>query len=180
MQLQGSGKQFESLSQFTTFFQKCLQSIHLWQGRTVHGTNTPREGDRCSFPVTMMLYHLDTSGYCFKALLPQVNPHALLVSGETGRRCLHFTMFFYIPQGIMVFIFDWDVIQFSSVQSLSRVRLFVTPRIAVRWASLSIANSQSSPKLTSIESVTPSSHLIFRCPLLLLPPNPSQHQSLFQ
>ena len=50
--------------------------------------------------------------------------------------------------------------QFSSVQSLSRVRLFATPWIAARQASLSITNSQSSLRLTSIESVMPSSHLI--------------------
>ena len=48
----------------------------------------------------------------------------------------------------------------SSVQSLSRVQLFVTPWIAARQASLSITNSQSSLRLTSIESVMPSSHLI--------------------
>jgi len=47
-------------------------------------------------------------------------------------------------------------------------------------ASLSITNSWSSLKLMSIESVMPSSHLILCHPLLLLPPNPSQHQSLFQ
>ena len=63
--------------------------------------------------------------------------------------------------------------QFSSVQSLSRVWLFVIPWIAVRQASLSITNSQSSPKLMCIESVMPSSHPIFCCPLLLLPPIPS-------
>ena len=51
-------------------------------------------------------------------------------------------------------------LQFSSVQSLSRVRLFATPWIAARQASLSITNSQTSLKLTSIESVMPSSHLI--------------------
>ena len=62
--------------------------------------------------------------------------------------------------------------QFSSVQSLSCVWLFVTPWITARQASLSITNSQSSPKLTSIESVMPSSHLILCHPLLLLPPNP--------
>ena len=61
------------------------------------------------------------------------------------------------------------VLQFSSVQSLSRVRLFVTPWITVRQASLSITNSQSSLRLTSIESVMPPSHLIFYRPLLLLP-----------
>ena len=60
---------------------------------------------------------------------------------------------------------------FSSVQSLSRVRLFVTPWIAAHQASLSITNSQSSLKLMSVESVMPSSHLICR-PLLLLPPIP--------
>ena len=62
--------------------------------------------------------------------------------------------------------------QFSSVQSLSRVQLFVTPRIAARQASLSITNSRSLPKLTSIESVMPPSHLILCRPLLLLPPIP--------
>ena len=59
---------------------------------------------------------------------------------------------------------------FSSVQSLSRVRLFATPWIAARQASLSIINSGSSLKLMSIESVMPSSHLILCRPLLLLPP----------
>ena len=60
--------------------------------------------------------------------------------------------------------------QFSSIQSLSRVRLFATPRIAAHQDSLSIPNSQSSPRLTSIDSVMPSSHLILCRPLLLLPP----------
>ena len=59
----------------------------------------------------------------------------------------------------------------SSVQLLSRVRLFATPRIAARQASLSITNSRSSLKL--IESVMPSSHLILCCPLLLLPSIPA-------
>ena len=57
---------------------------------------------------------------------------------------------------------------FSSVQSLSRVRLFATPWIAARQASLSITNSWSSLRLTSIKSVMPSSHLILCHPLLLL------------
>ena len=69
---------------------------------------------------------------------------------------------------------------FSSIQSLSHVWLFVTSWIAARQASLSINNSRSSPKLMSIESVMPSSHLILCRPLLLLPPTTSQHQSLFQ
>ena len=59
--------------------------------------------------------------------------------------------------------------QFSSVQSLSCVWLFATPWIAAHQASLSITNSESSLRLTSIESVMPSSHLILCRPLLLLP-----------
>ena len=60
----------------------------------------------------------------------------------------------------------------SSVQSLSRVRLFATPWIAACQDSLSITNSLSSLRLMSIESVMPSSHLILCHPLLLLPPIP--------
>ena len=57
--------------------------------------------------------------------------------------------------------------QFSSVQSLSHVQLFVTPWTSASQASLSITNSQSSLKPMSIESVMPSSHLIFCHPLIL-------------
>ena len=70
---------------------------------------------------------------------------------------------------------DWATelsfsLQFSSVQSLSRVRLFATPWIAARQASLYITNSRSSLRLTSIKTMMSSSHLILGCPLLLLPP----------
>ena len=60
-------------------------------------------------------------------------------------------------------------IQFSSVQSLSHVRLFAIPWAAARQASLSITNSWSPPKPMSIESMMPSNHLILCRPLLLLP-----------
>ena len=63
-------------------------------------------------------------------------------------------------------------IQIRTDQSLSRVRLFATPWIAAHQASLSITNSWSSLRLTSIESVMPSIHLILCRPLLLLPPIP--------
>ena len=63
------------------------------------------------------------------------------------------------------------------VQLLSHVQLFVTPRIAARQASLFITKSRSSPKLMSIESVMPSSHLILCHPLLLLPPIPPTSES---
>ena len=66
----------------------------------------------------------------------------------------------------------------SSVQSLSRVRLFVTPWTAARQAALSITNSQSLLKPMSIELVMPSNHLIL-CRSLLLPLNLSQHMGLF-
>ena len=81
---------------------------------------------------------------------------------------------------------ELKLIQLSSVHSLSRVRLFATPWITARQASLSITNSRSSLKLTSIESVMPSNYLILCHPLLLLPsPSPptlnlSQHQNLFK
>ena len=61
-------------------------------------------------------------------------------------------------------------VEISSVQSLSHVRLSATPRIAAHQTSLSITNSQSSLRLTFIESVMPSSHLIL-CRPLLLPPS---------
>ena len=67
-------------------------------------------------------------------------------------------------------------VQFSSVQSLSRVRLCETPSMAACQASLSITNSWSSLRLTSIESVMPSSHLILCRPLLLLPPIPPSNR----
>ena len=60
----------------------------------------------------------------------------------------------------------------SSVQSLSRVRLFATPWITARQASLSITNSWSLLKIMPIESVMPYSHLILCRPLFLLPPIP--------
>ena len=77
---------------------------------------------------------------------------------------------------VRVIIILWIIIilhcQFSSVQSLSCVQLFATLCIAARQASLSITNSRSSLRLTSIKSVMPSSHLILGRPLLPLSPIP--------
>ena len=71
-------------------------------------------------------------------------------------------------------------VTFSSVQfSRSVVSYTVTPWITAHQASLSITNSRSSLRLTSIKSVIPSSHLILSS-LSPPAPNPSQHQSLFQ
>ena len=69
----------------------------------------------------------------------------------------------------LILLYNHSVL-FSSVQSLSHVRLFAAPWTAAPQASLSITNSQSLPKLMSIESVMPSNHLIL-CHLLLLLPS---------
>ena len=79
---------------------------------------------------------------------------------------------FHIPVNDQYNAFFRDTAQFSSVQSLSCVRLFATPWIAACQASLSITISRSSLKLMSIELVMPSSRLILCRPLLLLPPIP--------
>ena len=101
---------------------------------------------------------------------------------EQWKQCQ--TLLFWVPKSLQMVIAamklktltpwkeSYDQSQFSSVQWLSRVRLFATPWIAARQASLSITNSQSSLRFTSIESVMPSSHLILCRPLLLLPPIP--------
>ena len=81
-----------------------------------------------------------------------------------------FYLFSLEPKAIRYITFL--ALQFSSVQSLSRVWLFATPWITAGQASLSITNSWSSLKLMSIESVMPSSHLILCRPLLHLPPIP--------
>ena len=90
-----------------------------------------------------------------------------------------FLIFHYRPNRKLLFSYYSDklyrwfyLLWIRSDQSLIHVRLFATPWIAARQASLSISNSQSSLRLTSIESMMPSSHLILWCPLLLLPPIP--------
>ena len=75
----------------------------------------------------------------------------------------------WIKQTEALILILFILVQFSSVQSLSRVRLFATLWTAALQASLSITNSQSPPKPMSVESVMPSNHLILCRPLLLLP-----------
>ena len=79
-----------------------------------------------------------------------------------------FLFFFFLAYGFLISTATY-LYQFSSVQSLSLVWLFVTPWTAAWQASLSITYSRSLLKLMSIESVMPSNHLILCCPLLLLP-----------
>ena len=106
---------------------------------------------------------------------PESYSHLLDIwSGERVRR--HFIcLFFYNFQVLLPLMQEerhMNDIQFSSVQSLSRVRLFATPWVAAHQASLSITNSWNPHRFMSIESVMPSSHLILCHPLLLLPPIP--------
>ena len=84
-------------------------------------------------------------------------------------RCQSVSIHQYLLHRIPKILALVSSVQFSSVQSLSRVWLFVTPWSAARQASLFIANSRSLLKLMSSESVMPSNHLILCHPLLLLP-----------
>ena len=91
------------------------------------------------------------------------------------RSSVYTTCILKIISGLFIITMTWKQpsVQFSSVQSLSSVRLFATPWITALQVSLSITNSQSSLRLASIESVMPSSsHLILCHPLLLLAPIP--------
>ena len=95
----------------------------------------------------------------------------LIKTSNNCQKLVHITLiliWLIASKSLNIFMF----LQFSSVQSPSRVQLFVTPWIATRQASLSITNSRSLLKLMPIESLMPSSHLIFCRPLLLLPPIP--------
>ena len=112
---------------------------------------------------------------------------------NTGMGCHAFLQGIFLTQWLNLHLLKWQadslqlshqgrpivLVQFSSVQSLSHVRLFVTPWTPARQASLSITNSQSPPKPMSIESVMPSNHLVLCCPLLLLS-KLYQHQGLFK
>ena len=91
---------------------------------------------------------------------------------ETINNCLHPVFWLQCDSSITLDFCHLTRIQFSSIQSLSRVWIFATPWTTAHKASLSITNSRSSLKLMSIESVMPSSHLILGRPLLLLPPIP--------
>ena len=90
-------------------------------------------------------------------LFTRIGPWSLKNSVEQGENKIQYYVYFK---------------SLSSVQLRNRVQPFVTPCIAACQASLSITNSRSSPKLMSIESMMPSSHLILCRPLLLLPPVP--------
>ena len=118
----------------------------------------------CSLPLLTRLLHV-----CKRIMLGEAGWRVCVLSRQVLCKSK------LIPKQTMYYIKGstcLSSVQSSSFQSLISVRLFATPWIAARQAFLSITNSQSSLRLTSIESVMPSSHLIVGCPLLLLPPIP--------
>ena len=111
----------------------------------------------------ILFIHSSVSGHlgCFH-VLAIVNSAAMNIGVHVSFQIMFFSQ--YMPRvGCRVI---------SSVQSLSRVQLFAIPWIAAHQASLFITISRRSLRLTSIESVMPSSHLILGRPLLLRPPIP--------
>ena len=97
---------------------------------------------------------------------PPGKPLFMVISYEYSDRVRKRQYFLVCPPQIEV---SYKTIQLSSVQSVSHVRLFVTPQTAACQAFLSITNSWSLLKLMSIESVMPSNHFILWHPLLLPP-----------
>ena len=121
---------------------------------------------RCDSPEDTQLVNV---GLTLRTLESQWPPHpSVCCKPESSFECN--CIQWYLNVYCLTFLVICGGYQFSSVQSLSRVRLFVAPWTAARQASPSITNSQSLLKPMSIESVMPSSHLIL-CHPLLLPPS---------
>ena len=112
-----------------------------------------------SFPNLEPVCPMSSSNSCFLTFIQ--------ISQEADKVVWYFHLFKNFSQFVM--IHKVKGFQFSSVQLLSHVWLFVTPWTIAHQASLSITNSRSLPKLMSLDSVRPSNHLIFCRPLLLLP-----------
>ena len=153
---------FNMLSRFVSFSSKEQGSFNFMASVTIHSDFGAQENKIC---------------HCFHFF-----PFYLPWSGGTGAMILVFWILnFKATFSLSFFTFikrlfsssSLSVIRLvSSVQSVSHVRLFVTPWMAAHHSSLSITNSRTSLRLTSIRSVMPSSHLILCRPLLLLPPIP--------
>ena len=133
------------------FIRKCLLSTYAIDSVCPPLTTLPKAGD-FSYTFSLLPLTLDLTPYT-----ESVHVHWEKNKGKTTK------IMFRKQYRKICFLF------FSSVQSLSCVRLFETPWIAAHQASLSITNSRSSLRLTSSESVMPSNHLILCHPLLLLP-----------
>ena len=117
------------------------------------------------------LFFIYGAGTWRTLLIPLLPRAPSLLSEPSFRFLLRRFKFFQILliNSVFTYINHCLFLLFSSVQSLIRVQLFATPWTAARQAPLAISNSWSLLKLMSIESVMPSNHLIFCCPLLLPP-----------
>ena len=137
--------------------------LELWGRKHSSASQEPKPGGRkpqettVIFSVSCFLLLLSASPHCWR-LRPPLSLSLYLLSCNNQQ---------WLPRVSQARLYAPSV-QFSSVQSLS-VRLFATPWIAARQASLSITNSWSLLKLMSLELVMPSNHLILCHPLLFLP-----------
>ena len=158
----------------------CLKNPHGWRTLVGYSSQGRNEFDMTEWLSTVQqtikdIYFFQKWESYVLLLFLDLNSNLLMISCETFKSLSRWSKFKLVYlSGFELPMEDKPLchVQFSSVQSLSHVRLFATPWITARQASLSITNSRSSLKLMSIELVTPSSHLILCHPLLLLPPIP--------
>ena len=139
------------------FLLQCMKVKSESESEVVQSCPTLREPMDCSLPGSSV-HGLSRQEYW--SGVPSPSPNALFGLDKIKRRC----------KALREMSFHFPFFSLSSVRSLSRVQLFVTPWTTARQASLSITNSWSLLKLMSIESVMPSNHLIL-CRTLLLPPS---------
>ena len=138
---------------------KCVNECKRVSAKHILALDTGNNVYTCSISVKSLIMILD-----FYLTLIKLSSLILNIQGY---------FLFILPSNFIFLLIIFVLMhQFSSVQSLSRVRVFETPWISALQASRSITNSWSWLKLMSIESVMPSSHLILCRPLLLLPPIP--------
>ena len=163
---------YHSISSFyilTSHLKNKSQFIHLFSKSIFHITALLIYNSH-----TIQFIHLNCAAQLFKSIFTKLCHH---------HHKQFWNIFINLQRKLLAissqFLFLPNSLALSSVQSLSHVWLFATPWIAARQASLSITISQSPLRLTSIESVMPSSHLILCHPLLLLPPIPPSLRVFF-
>ena len=152
------------ISQFPQVYQPFV-TVHSWV--LLLTAHTVLEMSYTLIINSLFLPNLATLGFfyrCIKFLFPAANN----LSAKLMRNCFNkIDLFYFIHFLKKLFSIKNCAMFFSSVQSLSHVRLFVTQWIAARQGSLSITHAQSLPKPTSNESLMPSNHLILCRPLVL-------------
>ena len=161
-----------SVTQFCLTLQNPMMNCSL-PGSSVHGVSQARM--LAWVPISLSINPRVTGRvtlYCSARIHTRINKGKRYMGWNSQETRLRFPMCFQgklHEDDVSLPCTTWDSTRGVVVQSRSHVRLFVTPWTAVFQASLSFTISQSLLKLTSTESVMPSSHLIFCCPLLLQP-----------